>query len=234
MEGLPSLAEILAIALPAIVAITFHEAAHGFVAWRCGDPTAYEQGRVTFNPVRHIDLFGTIILPLLMFITAKVMFGWAKPVPIDPRRMRSPRRDMVLVAAAGPAINFALAFLSALALSLYGTDTNGRGADFVQRALVYSLWINVILAVFNLIPLPPLDGGRIAVGLLPGPLAFPLARLEPYGMWILIGVLFVLPMLTQQLGQEINPFRAVVVPIADGVMDFFLSLVRARTWSPAT
>lgn len=238
MEGLPSLQELLSLIVPMIVAITFHEASHGFVARLCGDPTAYEQGRVTFNPIRHIDPVGTIALPLMMYLTAKatgappIMFGWAKPVPVDPRRMRSPRRDMVLVSAAGPGINLALAFLSALALAVYGTGTAGK-LDLVQSSLVFSLWLNLVLAVFNLIPLPPLDGGRIAVGILPGRLAFPLARLEPYGMIILIVILFVLPLVTAQFGREINLFQAVIVPIVEGIANFFLSFLGARTWSPA-
>src|SRR6202163_1883411 len=158
-------------ALPAIIAITFHEAAHGFAALRFGDDTAWRLGRVTFNPLKHIDPAGTILLPaLLLLLHSPFLFGYAKPVPVNFRALRNPRRDMVWVAAAGPAMNIALAFACALLFHLvvYLPDpTNQWVAENLENALV----INVVLAIFNMLPIPPLDGGRVAVGLLPNILA---------------------------------------------------------------
>ena len=165
-----SIASVLAIAIPGIVAITLHEAAHGYVAWRLGDDTAYRMGRVTFNPLKHIDAFGTILLPALMLWTSGFIFGWAKPVPVNFARLRRPRRDMVLVAAAGPGINIALAWVSGVLIHVAGLLPADL-ADWLRLALYWSIFWNAILAVFNMIPLPPLDGGRVAVGLLPEPLA---------------------------------------------------------------
>ena len=210
--------------LPAIVAITFHEAAHGFAARLFGDDTAWRLGRVTFNPLRHIDPIGTILLPAaLLFLRAPFLFGYAKPVPINFGALRNPRRDMVLVAAAGPGINIVLAVSAALLFHFVGylPDT---AAQWVAENLKNALIINVVLAVFNLLPLPPLDGGRIAVGLLPDGLALPLARLEPYGMMILIGVLFILPMIGAQMGLDFSIVSHVVAAVTTEVVAVILWL----------
>jgi Zn-dependent protease len=211
-------------AIPIIIAITFHEAAHGFVARLLGDETAWRLGRVSLNPLKHIDPVGTILLPgFLLLLRSPFLFGYAKPVPINFRALRNPRRDMVWVAAAGPAMNIALAVLAALTFHLIGylpTTTALWVAENLKNALV----INVVLAVFNLFPLPPLDGGRIAVGVLPNVLAFPLARLEPYGMIILIGLLFILPILGAQLGVDLSIVSQVISSSTGAIIDAILRL----------
>jgi Zn-dependent protease len=196
--------------LPLVIAITFHEAAHGFVAHHFGDNTAWEQGRVSFNPLRHIDPFGTLIMPAILLLShSPFLFGYAKPVPVNFRALRHPRIDMVWVALAGPATNIALALLAAMAFHVLNFVPESAAqwlADNLKNALV----INVILAIFNMLPIPPLDGGRVAVGLLPRVLAAPLARLEPYGMLILIGVLIVLPLAGSRFGLNLDVISAIL------------------------
>jgi Zn-dependent protease len=196
--------------LPLVIAITFHEAAHGFVAHHFGDNTAWELGRVSFNPLRHIDPFGTLVLPAILLLShSPFLFGYAKPVPVNFRALRNPRIDMVWVALAGPATNIVLALLAALAFHGLGLIP-ASAAQWVADNLKNALFINVVLAIFNMLPIPPLDGGRVAVGLLPDILARPLSRLEPYGMLILIGILIILPMAGNQFGLNLDVISAIL------------------------
>jgi len=196
--------------VPAILAITLHEAAHGFVARWLGDDTAWRLGRVTLNPIKHIDPIGTILLPgFLLLAHSPFLFGYAKPVPVNFRALHNPRRDMVWVAAAGPGANLLLATAAGLLAHLAGL-LPADAAQWFLLNLGNAIAINAVLAVFNMIPLPPLDGGRVAVGLLPDPLAVPLARLERYGMLIMIALIFVLPMVGRQVGMNLDVLGWVV------------------------
>jgi Zn-dependent protease len=196
--------------LPVVIAITFHEAAHGFVAHRLGDNTAWQLGRVSFNPLKHIDPFGTLLLPAILLLShSPFLFGYAKPVPVNFRALRHPRLDMVWVALAGPATNIALALIAATAFHLLGFAPESA-TQWIFDNLKNTLVINAVLAVFNMLPIPPLDGGRVAVGLLPNALANPLSRLEPYGMLILIGLLILLPIVGAQLGLNLDVISAIL------------------------
>ena len=200
------LRDIVIGALAAIFAIVLHELAHGYAALALGDRTAADAGRLSFNPLRHVDRYGTVILPLFLLASQLLtlgrigfMFGWAKPVPVDASLFPNPRRDMALVAAAGPLSNFILAFIAALALRAAAPDT------LLSMFLLYFMMFNIVLGLFNLIPLPPFDGGRIAVGVLPLPMARALAQVERLGLLLILLVIFVLPALLRQFGIEFNP-----------------------------
>jgi Zn-dependent protease len=221
---LSTVATIFAIAIPAILAITLHEAAHGYIALVFGDPTAKEAGRLTLNPIKHVDPFGTIILPAMLKLGGSpFLMGWAKPVPVDFGRLGNPRRDMVWVALAGPGMNIALAVISALLFHALTLIPQGM-VPFAAETLRNSLTINVLLAVFNMIPLPPLDGGRVAVGLLPLPLARGLARTEKYGILLLLGALIALPWLGQAIGVNLDLFAWTILPITDAVIQFIATV----------
>jgi len=200
--------------VPLIIAIVFHEVAHGLVARRLGDPTAQDAGRLTFNPVRHINPFGTVILPLLLAISHAPVFGWAKPVPVDYRRLRSPRRDMVLVALAGPGMNLLLALIGtailAVTISLSGGAREGAALLVAANALNFVL-INIFLGVFNLLPVPPFDGGHVVEGLLPRTLAPRYRSIGRYALLVFVILLLVLPAISPNL----NVVGRVVSPLVD-------------------
>jgi Zn-dependent protease len=210
--------------VPILIAITFHEAAHAYAAWKLGDDTAQRLGRVTFNPFKHVDLFGTILIPALLFLTkAPFLFGWAKPVPVAFGRLGSPRRDMALVALAGPLTNVMLALVSAVLLRTAPLLPETI-APWLVRTLYQSILLNLILAIFNMIPIPPLDGGRVVTSILPNVLAKPFARLERYGFLILLAIVFLLPMLGRQIGADLNLFRWMVGIPLQWLTPIFLSV----------
>ncbi len=191
MQNLNTMQALAVLALPVLFAITVHEAAHGWMARRLGDATAMMLGRVTLNPLKHVDPIGTILVPVIFFSFLHFLFGWAKPVPVNWRNLRNPRRDMVLVALAGPGANLIMAVFWALAtqlgVALFDTF------EWMAMPLIFmgsaGVWINSILMVLNLLPILPLDGGRVLAGLLPPRLGWNFSRLEPYGLFIVIGLL---------------------------------------------
>lgn len=230
-------------ALPVLLAITLHEAAHGWAASRLGDPTARLMGRVTLNPFAHVDLFGTILLPLLLLIVgAPFLFGYARPVPVNFSRLRHPRRDMALVALAGPASNVLLAVIASFIAVAVGLSLPteypvlawllsfqhvgwAQEIPWIYAVLLITVGFNLVIAVFNLIPCPPLDGGRILVSILPDWAAWKVARLERVGVFVVIGVLFLVPYVTSQLGYTVDITGSLIwTPV-----DFLASVVAFLT-----
>jgi Zn-dependent protease len=211
--------------VPLVIAIVFHEVAHGLVARRLGDNTAEESGRLTLNPLKHVDPFGTVILPLLLAISHAPVFGWAKPVPVNYRRLRNPRRDMVLVALAGPGMNLLLALVGAMVLAAtlsLSSDPNGLATTLIAGNAINFVLINLFLAVFNLLPIPPFDGGHVVEGLLPPTLARSFGRIGRYSLLVLMILLLVLPAL------GVNIVGHLVSPIVDGLARGLLGLFGIR------
>jgi len=225
MNGSTNILMLISVwALPLLIAITFHEAGHGFAARLFGDNTAYLLGRVSLNPLKHIDPFGTVLLPGMLLLThSPFMFGYAKPVPVKFSALRRPRLGMACVAAAGPLMNIALAVVAAFGFHFLAY-LPPAGAQFFALNLKNALIVNAVLAVFNLFPIPPLDGGRIAVAVLPSFLGRPLARLEPFGMLILITLLFLLPLLGSQTGYNLNVASQAISQGAQAVIRAVLHL----------
>ncbi len=212
-------------ALPLILAVTLHEAAHAWVADRKGDATARRLGRITLNPMAHIDLFGTVLIPLMLFLSTGFIFGYAKPVPVNPFNLRRPKEDMAWVAAAGPGMNLVLAVISGIFFRVFSTpifleggslfsDLAGGAASFflipLREMLRFSVMINVVLMVFNLLPIPPLDGGRVLVGFLPRAQSRLVSMIEPYGMLILVFVVFIDPLGLGLMRKVVWPLVSIV------------------------
>ncbi len=218
--------QILMFAIPAIVAITFHEAAHGYVANYFGDDTAKKAGRLTLNPVKHVDPFGTIILPLILFLSSggRIIFGYAKPVPVNFSQLKNPRWNMLLVAFAGPAMNIVLAVVSAILLRI-AFSAGGIDNTVLTDLLKRSIGLNALLAIFNMLPVPPLDGSKVIAPLLPYSIARPYLALEPFGMVILLLLIFVVPMLGARSGMNFDFFGALVFGPAEVLITAIYTLV---------
>ena len=207
MQSLSTIQQLSILILPVILAITVHEAAHAWVADKLGDPTARELGRLSLNPVRHIDPIGTIVVPAILFLTSGMLFGWAKPVPVNWSRLRNPKRDSALVAVAGPLSNLVMAIMWALMILLATKISNDN--EWIAIPLAYmgysGIMINSILMVLNLLPIPPLDGSRVVASFLPNQLLLPYLQLERWGLFILIGL-----MVTGLLGKVLMPLVGIV------------------------
>ncbi|MFD2207474.1 site-2 protease family protein [Kiloniella antarctica] len=211
--------------LPVLLAVTLHEAAHAYVAKLLGDDTATKLGRVSLNPLKHIDPFGTVLLPgILIFSGAPFLFGWAKPVPVVFGRLRNPKRDMIFVAIAGPISNILIALIAAFCFNFIPLIDNPVAYKWVAQNLSNAININLILAIFNMFPILPLDGGRILTGLLPTPLAIKFSKSERYGMFVLLGLIFLLPMIGQQIGTDLDIFRYVMIEAKSAIIPFFQEL----------
>lgn len=209
--------------IPLVIAIVFHEVAHGLVARRLGDPTAQQRGRLTLNPIRHVDPFGTIVLPLILAISHAPIFGWAKPVPVNYRMLRRPRRDMILVALAGPVMNLLLALVGTLVLAVTLTVADGAKAGapmFLAANALNFMFINIFLAVFNLLPVPPFDGGHVVEGLLPRPLARQFKKIGRFSLLVFVALLLVLP----AISPSADVMRQVISPIAEAIARTLLEL----------
>jgi Zn-dependent protease len=213
--------------IPLVIAIVFHEVAHGWVARALGDPTAAERRRLSLNPLRHVDPIGTVALPLILALASAPVFGWAKPVPVDYRRLRDPRRGMMLVALAGPGMNFALAFVGAVLLGLLvatqGDAVPSAGTSFALENLFNFIAVNVFLALFNLLPVPPFDGGHVVQGLLPPALAERWASLARFGFPLLFILLLVVP----SIWPDANVVAKLVAPPARAVTNWYLQIAGA-------
>ncbi len=211
-------------ALPVVFAITLHEAAHGYVAGRLGDKTATMLGRVSLNPARHIDWVGTVILPLVMLFVSsgRLMFGWAKPVPVNFDALRNPRRDMFWVALAGPAANLVMALVWAAAFKA-GSLAGLRNDDFLSEMPSAGVAVNLVFMALNLLPILPLDGGRMVMSLLPGPLAWRFSRLEPFGLPILLGLVFISSYGFNILGLLLYPIMNVSRSVIEAIFQVYLT-----------
>ena len=215
--------EIAVWLVPLVIAIVFHEVAHGLVARKLGDTTAERKGRLSLNPIRHIDPFGTLVLPMLLAISHAPVFGWAKPVPVNYRRLNNPRRDMVLVALAGPGMNLLLALVGTAILSVTIMESGGAQAGataFVATNALNFVLINIFLAVFNLLPVPPFDGGHVVEGLLPRPLATRFRKVGRYSLLVLVALLLVLPAISPRadvVGRIVSPIVEQVTRLLLGI-----------------